>query len=73
MAVGVDNLRNLKTAIIERFNKQLLRMQMGHPYKKSKTLQRAIDLVEFLEDCPDDKCYDIPVNNMIDKLYFDLH
>ena len=46
-------MKNLKTAIIEKVSSQLLRLQMGHPYKIDKDIQEAIDLVEYLEECGD--------------------
>lgn len=72
MIVDVDNFKKLKMAVVARFNRQLLHLQLGHPYKVSKDLQRAIDLIEYLEMCDGDEKYEKLITYYINKLQRDF-
>lgn len=63
----------LKKAIIVRFDKQLLLLQKGHPYKRNRLIQEAIDLVEYLETCTPSRNYTALINSMINRLYSDYN
>lgn len=73
MVVDANTLFILKNAIISRFSKELVYLQIGHPYKRNKVLQQAIDLVDFLEHSCPNKNYNGLVNTMIRRLHSDYN
>lgn len=68
MIADANKIEDLKKAIVKRFNHQLYTLQIGHPYKKSKVLTQAIDLVEYLEECDPHERYNRMISYYIDKL-----
>lgn len=72
MIVDVNKLKELKMAVVARYNQQLLHLQLGHPYKISKNLQRAIDLIEYLEMCEQNADYSKLINYYIKLLQRDF-
>lgn len=70
--VDVNNINKLNCALLETFNNQLYRMQMGYPFIINETVEFAMDLLESIEYCIDDTDYNAIIVETTNKLYLDL-